>query len=526
MNHFSRAALSLLAALSFTVTAAAEDIQRFDVSRYQVDGNSIIPAAEVERILTPFTGKGSDFGTLQQAVEALEDAYRSRGFHAVKVMLPEQELQGGVVKLTVLEVRIGTVSIEGNKHFDNSNIRNSVPQLKEGVVPDLDRISMNIRVANENPARKTQMVLQNGDNPETTNAQLKVADEKPWKAGLTLDDTGSDQTGNLRLGFLLQHANLFNRDHLLTLQYTTSPDHADKVNTYNAGYRIPLYSLGDSIDFYGGYSDVDSGTVQSGILSLNVSGKGFFTGVRYNQNLVRSGSYEHRLIYGIDYRRFENNIDSAGTPLGTTTESLPLSVGYSGTYAYGSDSELEFWTTLSQNIPAGDKGNTSSYSKQRLDARGDFTVLRGGGTLRATLPGDFQARFSFTGQAASVPLTSGEQFGAGGQSSLRGFAERELANDMGITTTLECYSPELMKPLGLESSQLRALLFYDTAYLDRKEPQPGEETSIGAASTGVGLRFAFARDFIASTDYAFVINSAGKRSLGDGRWHFKVSYNY
>jgi len=90
-------------------------------------------------------------------------------------------------------------------------------------------------------------------------------------------------------------------DHLATLQYTTSPEHFDKVNIYTLGYRIPLYSLGDSIDLYGGYSDVDSGTVQSGVLSLNVSGKGAFAGVRYNQNLTVSVHNEHRVLYGFDY---------------------------------------------------------------------------------------------------------------------------------------------------------------------------------------------------------------------------------
>jgi len=116
-------------------------------------------------------------------VETLEQAYRSRGYHSVKVLLPEQELKGGVVRLTVIEVRIGTVTCRGNEHFDNANIRRSIPQLKEGTVPDLDRISMEIRVANENPARKTQMVLQGGDRQDTADALLKVTDEKTMESG-------------------------------------------------------------------------------------------------------------------------------------------------------------------------------------------------------------------------------------------------------------------------------------------------------------------------------------------------------
>lgn len=526
MNLSCRSVLLALVSFSLVASVHAEDIPRFDVSRYQVDGNSILPATEVEQTLAPFTGKASDFGVLQQAVEALELAYRSHGYHAVKVLLPEQELQGGVVRLTVLEVRIGTVTVEGNKHFDTGNIRRSVPQLQEGTIPDLDKISRNIRVANENPARKSQLLLQGSDRNDTTNALLKVVDEKPWKVGVSLDDTGNDETGNLRLGFLAQHANLFNLDHLLTLQYTTSPNHLDKVNIYSFGYRMPLYSMSDSIDIYGGYSDVNSGTVQSGVLSLNVSGKGAFAGVRYNQNLVRRGSYEHRILYGLDYRRFENNIDFAGSPLGTTTEAHPISIGYSGAYAFGTGSDAEFWLSLSQNIPGGGSGDTAAYHKLRLDAPANFTVLRGGGTLRASLPADVQTRITFNGQYTKDPLISGEQFGAGGQNSLRGFDERELANDIGLSGTVELYSPEIIKHVSRVNAQLRALAFLDAAFLERNKPLPGEDNLIGAASTGVGLRLGIGRTFSASTDYGRIIDRYGKREVGDGRWHFKVQYHF
>lgn len=522
MNLFYRTSLLSLLVLSLTTSVQATDAPRFDVNRYQVQGNSIIPMDEVERLLAPFTGKDSDFSTLQQGVEALEQAYRSRGYHAVKVLLPEQELQGGVVNITVLEVRIGTVAVEGNKHFDNGNIRRSIPLLQEGTVPNLDRISRNIRVANENPARKTQMLLQSGEENDTTDVKLKVIDEKPWKVAVSLDDSGNDQTGNLRLGFLGQHANLFNLDHLLTLQYTTSPNHLNDVNIYSIGYRIPLYSMGDSVDLYGGYSDVNSGTIQSGVLSLNVSGKGAFGGIRYNQNLIRRGSYEHKLLYGLDYRRFESTIDYAGTPFGTITEAHPVSIGYTGSYSFGSGSETDVWLSLSQNIPGGDKGKTSDYQNLRLDAPANFTILRGGGSLRASLPHDWQARVSFNGQYTNDPLIPGEQFGVGGQGSLRGFDERELANDKGISGTMECYSPDIMKLSGVPNAQLRALLFLDAAYLDRNKPRPGEETGVGAASIGLGLRFAVARNLIASTDYGYILDPAGIRSRGDERWHFKV----
>ena len=60
---------------------------------------------------------------------ALQAAYAKRGFNLVRVVLPEQELDHGVVRLTVIETRIGRVIVEGNRFFDDANIRRSIPGL-------------------------------------------------------------------------------------------------------------------------------------------------------------------------------------------------------------------------------------------------------------------------------------------------------------------------------------------------------------------------------------------------------------
>ena len=507
-------------------TAFSADAPRFEVTRYQVEGNTRIPADEVERLLAPHTGKDRDFASVQQAVETLEQAYRSRGFHAVRVVLPEQELRDGAVKLTVVESRIGTVTVEGNRHFSNSNIRASVPQLQEGTLPNIDRISQEIRVANENPAKKMQMILQGGEREDILNASLKITDEKPWKLGLILDDTGTRQTGNQHLSFLGQYANLFNRDHLFTFQYTTSPDHLEEVSIYSLGYRIPLYTWGDSLDLYGGYSDVDSGAVQSGILSLNVSGKGSFAGIRYNQNLVRRGEYEHRLMYGFDYRRFENNVVYSGSQLGSNTEAHLASIGYAGSFAHTGGGTAEIWGSVSQNIPGGSDGDKAAFQRTRVGATDDFTIFRGGSTLLYPLPADWQTRFTINGQYSAVPLIPGEQFGMGGQGSLRGFDERELTDDIGVAGSLEFYTPNLLKKIELTPSLLRALVFYDVGYVKRNQPEPGEKDHRTAASTGLGLRLSISKHLTASTDYAFVVKPEGNRSKGSGRWHFRVQLTF
>src|ERR1039458_8371018 len=145
----SSCALALSLATLVAAPCVAQD-ERFDIVRFQVEGNTLLPEAEVQRAVAPQVGPKRVYGDIQKALEALERAYRAAGFSTVQVFVPEQELTTGVVRLQVTEGVIGKVVISGNKHFDDANIRASLPALKEGKAPNLRRMSENIQLSNEN----------------------------------------------------------------------------------------------------------------------------------------------------------------------------------------------------------------------------------------------------------------------------------------------------------------------------------------------------------------------------------------
>ena len=85
---------------------------------------------QVTRVLAPFTGRGRDFGDVQQALEALTAAYQAAGYGLVAVTLPEQELARGVVRLDVAQTRIGQVQVRGERYVDSANVRRALPPLR------------------------------------------------------------------------------------------------------------------------------------------------------------------------------------------------------------------------------------------------------------------------------------------------------------------------------------------------------------------------------------------------------------
>lgn len=498
---------------------------KFDISRFDVVGNTLLPDDVVQASVQPFAGKNRDFADVQKALEALEAAYHKRGYNVVQVELPEQELNQGVVRLKVVQTKLGKVTVEGQTYFSSANIRRSLPGLVEGETPNIKKVSASLRMANENPAKKITLQLESGEKDGEVNAVLKAADEKAWKLGANLDNTGTKATGKTHFGLLFQHANLFDLDHVASLQYTTTLEHPSKVSVYGAGYHIPLYRLGDSLDFFASYSDVDSGTVSAGVFDLAVSGKGKVYGMRYNHNLGRFGDYEPKLSYGLDYKAFINSVELKGLQLGKDVTVHPLSIAYSGNKPL-KNGDLNLSFTLVKNIPGGKDGRTADFNAVRLGASPNFTLLRYSGAYSHNFARDWQFRFILNGQYTSDSLIPGEQFGAGGSGSVRGFNEREIANDYGAQVSAELYSPNWCKPWGATPMQCRMVWFYDGAYALRNNALPGEAESTTIGSIGLGWRFLLGRYLSAQMDWGHVINTGGISGKSKNQMHFKLNFSY
>lgn len=516
---------------------------RFGIERFDVVGNTLLPASEIEELLRPFTGKNREYGDVQRALEALEQAYRTAGYSAVQVSVPEQELGKGPVRLNVVEMRIARVTVEGNKAFSQSNIRASLPALKEGTSPRASDISANVQLANENPAKQADVVLRLGEKEGEVEARVGVVDSSPLRPFVTVDNTGNEQTGDYRLGVGVQYANLWDRDHVATLNYITS-DRANQVKIYSGSYRLPLYSLGDSMDFFAAYSDVDAGVTQTTFGPLAFSGKGDVFGARYNQLLARHGEYSHRFVYGIDERRYQNactlgDFGSAGCgPTGASVTVRPASLTYYGNWAApGIVNDISIG--YAHNIPGGPNGSDADFSAARpsnaVDASGNpvpgasasYSLFRIGASHINAFAGDWQFRGAVASQSTRDALVSGEQFSIAGSTAVRGFLEREIARDEGYVVNAEIYTPNLAESLHAGKGPLRLLAFYDfgSAHNVLLAGQTDTLKTI-IASAGLGLRWNIEKSFSLRLDVARVLKGAASENPGDYRGHLALYYGF
>lgn len=514
--------------------APAAQEPRFEIRRFVVEGATLLTPEEIDRAVLQYSGPNRDFADVQRALEALERTYTEKGYSAVQVVLPEQELERGEVRFRIVEARIGKVVIEGNKFFDEANIRNSLPSVVSGQSPNIHQVAENLRVANENPAKQTTVLLRGGTEEGLVDAVVRIADERPTKFSLTFDNTGTQQTGLYRLGVGFQHANLWNRDHVISGQYVTSPNDPDAPNgvilkpsnrvfIIGMSYRIPLYRAGDSLDISAGYSNVNSGVVQN---LFNVSGSGSIFGARYNVNLRKWGELEQRLSLGYDWRAYTNRVSAIGgtAQLVPDVNVQPVSVTYLGLYRTA-ESETSFNVGAYKNLPYRKDAGQDAFTASRLESPAAYFLTRYAINHNRAFQNDWQMRASINGQMTRHKLIAGEQFGIGGADSVRGFLEREVTNDNGHRGTIEFYTPDYGGKLpwfgGLRA---RTVLFYDWGQVKRMGPLAGETFQQGLASMGFGFRIARGTNFSLKFDFGHITNAGGSQGRNEGRVHASMAY--
>jgi len=489
-------------------TVSAQDSPRFDIHGYVVEGNTLIQPADVDALLKPYTGTQRDFGDIQRALEALQAAYRAHGYSAVRVLIPEQDIRAGQVRLQVIEGKLRKIRVEGNKFFDEANLRASIPALKEGDTPSTPEIGRDIQLANENPAKQVSVALESAGEAGQIDAVIRTRDHDPQRIAVSLDNTGNPQTGNLRLGLGYQYANVANRDIVFTGQVITAPENINNVSIYGAGLRVPVYAHHGMVDVFAGYSDVDSGTVQG---LFNVSGKGTVAGGRYTYMLPRLEGYEHRALVGFDYRNYQQNTVLIGTTGSLVPDYVvtPLSIGYTGKFLRP-EGDVGFYATYSQNIPGSGDGSQTTFCNVRSNGFGNcaeahYKIARYGASAQQLFSNDLLLRAVYNGQYTNDALVPGEQFGMGGWNSVRGFYEREFANDVGNQASVELYSPDVGKWIG-DKWRARGLVFVDWAQGHDNSPVLSPKN--GLSSTGIGVRVTRGRDVSIRVDYGYVVNGA------------------
>ena len=514
------AALPALAQQSAPPAAQSVPSPVFAIKGFQVTGDNPLDDGETSRVLAPFLRADATIETLQKATAALETALREKGFGLHRVALPPQEV-GDRVTLNVVRFTISRVTMEPLTIYDEANIRQSIPELKEGQTPNFKVLAVQTAIANESPNKQIQVGIRESEEPDKIDATVTVKENRPWTFGASLSNAGSASSGRDRFTISGGHTNLFNRDHTFVGAYTTSLQRMSDVKQLGLSYKVPLYSLGGVVGVNYTRSDVvgNFGTFTS-------TGAGHTFGVNYTHYLPPDGGRRNYLTAAFDDKLFRGAVINDQT-IGVDRRSRPITLGYStrtetDTAVWGYNVDFAFNTT------GGHGNDLDSYRAEDPNIETTrWKALRGGASYSGSFRGNWI--WSVRGQYQYSPdaLISGEQFGLGGLGSVRGTSiERPISGDKGLSATLELTTPELMPGL-------RALGFVDAGWLGNNNAVAPRPSSDHLASAGLGLRYGKG-PYALSMDYGYIVtgskvplslNSASPQR-GDDRFYINFSVRF
>lgn len=492
------------------------------IREYIVRGNSTLDAEAIEMAVYPHLGPGRTMADIESARESLQKVYNDHGYQSVYVDLPEQQVVGGIVILQVSETKVGRLRVTGARHYSPLEIRDQVPALKEGEVPDFKLAQVQLGELNRTPDRQVIPTVKPGAVPGTMDVDLQVDDRSPWGFSVGLNNDSSADTSNLRAMATISHSNLWQKGHSASITFFTAPRNMDDAKVVSASYSMPLSSRWN-LDFSGYKSDSDVATVGD----TNVLGKGYSLGVTASYNWAPIGSWYHSVSAGVEFKDFDENLVFGPSSQSVPIRYVPFTLGYSGYRATeSSQSVLGLSLTGASRSFFSVGSDESEFHEKRWLANPSFVVLKGNLSHTQDVVRGWQLHGRASFQIASGPLVSNEQFSAGGATSVRGYYAAERTGDDGLLLGAELRTPSLSSWLGTAVSEWRFYAFAEAAGLRLRDPLPEQDDRYGLASVGLGTRLRLYDWFSAGLDWGYPLRNGPNTEKHDPRVNFNLRASF
>ncbi|RTL72993.1 MAG: ShlB/FhaC/HecB family hemolysin secretion/activation protein [Hyphomicrobiales bacterium] len=509
----------------------APPVQLFDIDEFRVDGAASLPQREVEAAIYGFLGPQKSSEDVEKARAALEKAYHDKGFQTVSVSVPAQNVQNGIVVLTVTEGKIGDLRVKNSQYYDLERIKESAPSLKPGTLPNFNAVTSDIMELNQWPDRRVTPVLRAGSKPGTVDVDLNVEDKPPLHASIELNNRQSTNTQPLRLTSTVRYDNLWQLGHSLNFSYMVGPERPDEVRVMNGSYLARLTPW-TSLLVYG----VDSHSNVASVGGMNIIGPGQVLGTRLLLTLPARENYFHSLSMGVDYKNFGQTVASGTSSFSSPIAYLPVTASYSATLQ-GEKVLTQANAGATFNVRGIGSGFDEYWNKR---AYADANFFHANADIQHTrdLEHGFQVYGKLAGQLSDGPLVSSEQFSVGGADTVRGYLETVTIGDMGLTGTLEVRSPNIAERLPAEIkrdgdtkarkvfNEWRFFGFVDGGLAAIHKPLPEQKSNFYLWSYGAGTRFKLLEQLDGAVTVAVPMLDQGSSQANAPRVLFSLSGSF
>jgi hemolysin activation/secretion protein len=524
---------------------------------------------------------------IQALVRKSNKSLIDAGYYLASLWAPPADYAKGILILQVDKGRIGkktfyqattsavttgkvaTAAVKKpfkGKYYSEAQLSRRLEGLKEGDTFDYRSFYSSVYNINALPDvtmdtdLKVRKVQNAGLAQRLVDMDFTVEDRMPIHGALSVGNSGTKATGDWRPSAMVQDLNLTKHDDILTLNFGPVSPNLQDLTSFGASYYLPNnWKNGGAFTLYGGYSDLDAQDVVQGV---NVRGQGWFTGAQQSYKLISTEKHLLSMSLGITYRVMEDQLiltqeGQSDWPLDKRQVTMvPLSMALS--YSSGQPDFIggrNFITSQTSGHQAGLLGASSEEDIQtlRVNADGDYYIERLQVARIQPLSGEQKGSLGWLlfakadGQLASGPLVPAEQKAIGGMDSVRGFPERIVQGDDGISGTLELRTP-LMSTFwgspyktkadrdralneGKTTDRLQFVTFVDAGSVQIKDSISSVD-SYTIAGAGAGFRLAMTKYSQFRFDWGIPImgksdvETKQEKIASGGRYHLSAQVQF
>ncbi len=545
-------AVACVAAGGAGLTVAEE--AGFTIREVQVRGDADVLVREglLDSWKASLTGRTLSPEAIQHEARKLRDQLHERGYLLASVRTPPADYASGVVPIEVDAGRFGRLELTAPgggpfpaRWFSEEQLRYRLSGLAEGEPFRESAFYTQILGLNSHPDLVLDPTLHGRQENEDgiprryVDNTGAVTESRPIHLLATVDNTGTEATGEWRASALVQYLNLTRHDDILSLWLGPVSEDSGSTRSAAASYLRPrLEGLGGSTLFYGGYSDVEAQEVAD---LFTLRGKGWFAGVREAWRLSANEARETVFSAGVEWRNQEETLSLDQDDLhlegdSRTVSVLPLSVGLQVTPlrldACGGRTFLELEAVFAS---AALTGSEDDFEQFRPGAETTYLVGRLRLARLQPLSGRSRERAGESWllfgraelQAANGALLGAEQLALGGMESVRGFPERAVMGDQGGDASLELRSP--LADMG-PARHVQAVFFADAGHAMSEGDDDVDALTLAGA--GAGIRLALGRHAQVRVDYGVPVVGADDveeqtgMDVPSGRAHVRATVQF
>jgi len=420
-----------------------EETLSFVVNTIKLEGDDVKKFPWAKAMLAKYQGRKLGIKGIHLIVKRLTNAMIDRGYVTTRVVIPEQNLSGGVLKLVLVPGKIRAIRFDEPSTLNNW--KTAFPA-RSGDILNLRDLEQGLEQMKRVSSQDVSMKLVPGNKPGESDVVITVKRTKQWKAVLSYDNAGTKPTGKQQLGEVLAVDNLFGLNDLFNISFNNDVEcQGTKLGTRGDSlyYSVPN---GNSTYTFSTSSYRYHQTVSSTTQSFISSGESSTQDFKISQLVHRDQTGKTSLEFGISRKHSNSYIDDTEIEVqrkNTTAARIGLV-----SRRYLGKATLDIGLTYKKGVPwcgaelpTGTGQATTRYNMGLADI----------GLTTPVALGKIQGRYRLTlyGQYTNNTLYQTDMLSIGNRYTVRGFdGENTLYAEKGWYVQNEISAP--LKASGLE----------------------------------------------------------------------------